>query len=147
MSRDLPGAPAPLSSERVESALLASGYRVLRDEDDDLTGLWDGDRFWFIVLGESDEVLQIRGRWSRSLPQAQRGAALLVLNDWNRERIWPKAYLRAEDEGLAVYAEVSTDLEHGVTDAQLAQLISCGLGTGAQMFAALDGLLPTGPTT
>lgn len=134
--------PRPLEDARVEAYLLAQGYHVQRDEDGDLTGTWDGDRFWFLLLGEKQEVLQVRGRWHRTLPQERRASALLAVNDWNRERIWPKAYLRVEDDELALYAEVSVDLEHGVTDAQLAQLVACGLGTGVQLFAALEHLVP-----
>ena len=132
--------PRPLDSARVEAYLVGQGYHVHRDEDDDLTGTWDGDRFWFLLLGDDHEVLQVRGRWHRTLPEERRAAALLAVNDWNRERIWPKAYLRSEDGALALYGEVSVDLEHGVTDDQLAQLVACGLGTGVQLFAALAAL-------
>jgi hypothetical protein len=132
----------PLDSARVEAFLVGQGYHVARDEDDDLTGLWDGDRFWFLLLGERQEVLQVRGRWHRTLADDRRASALLAVNDWNRERIWPKAYLRTEDGETVVYGEVSVDLEHGVTDDQLAQLVGCGLGTGVQFFAALADLVP-----
>ncbi|WP_024288748.1 YbjN domain-containing protein [Cellulomonas sp. KRMCY2] len=134
--------PTPLDSGRVEAYLRGRGYRVQRDPDGDLTGTWDGDRFWFLLLGEQHEVLQVRGRWRRTLPQDRWGAALLTVNDWNRERLWPKAYLRAEEGQTALYGEMSVDLEHGVTDDQLAQLVACGLGTGVQLFAALGDLVP-----
>lgn len=134
--------PTPLTAERVEAYLVGRGYRVQRDEDGDLTGTWDGDRFWFLLLGEDHEVLQVRGRWHRTLPANRWGAALLTVNDWNRERLWPKAYARTEDGQTALYGEMSVDLEHGVTDAQLGQLVACGLGTGVQLFAALSELVP-----
>ncbi|MBO1753302.1 YbjN domain-containing protein [Actinotalea sp. BY-33] len=134
--------PSPVDLSRVEAYLVGRGYHVAHDEDGDLTGTWDGDRFWFLLLGEQHEILQVRGRWHRTLPAHRRAAALLAVNDWNRERIWPKVYLRDEDEGSALYTEVSVDLEHGVTDDQLGQLVACGLGTGVQFFAALGGLVP-----
>ena len=134
--------PSPLAAARIESYLVERGYHVAYDEDGDLTGTWDGDRFWFLLLGEQEEILQVRGRWHRTLPPHRRTAALLAVNDWNRERIWPKVYLRDEDEGTALYTEVSVDLEHGVTGDQLGQLVACGLGTGVQFFAALGGLVP-----
>ncbi|WP_136520363.1 MULTISPECIES: YbjN domain-containing protein [Cellulomonas] len=137
--------PAPLTRDRVADYLLARGYRFVVDEDGDLTGTWDGNRFWFLLLGEQDEILQVRGRWHRTLPLEHRRALALAINDWNRERIWPKAYVREEDGVLAVYAEVSADLEPGVTDVQLAQLLACGLGTGVQLFAALDPVVPGEP--
>ena len=112
------------------------------DDDGDLTGTWDGSRFWFLLLGEQQEILQVRGRWHRSLQLDQREVASLAVNDWNRERIWPKAYLREEEGVLALYSEVSADFEPGVTEPQLAQLLACGLGTGVQMFSSLEAVLP-----
>jgi len=136
--------PTPLTRARIADYLTDKGYRFAIDDDGDLTGTWDGSRFWFLTLGENQEILQVRARWHRTLPVDQRRAIGLALNDWNRERIWPKAYLREEEGTIALYSEVSADLEPGVTDLQLAQLLACGLGTGVQMFAALDGVLPRG---
>jgi Putative bacterial sensory transduction regulator len=135
---------APVTRDRIATYLLSRGYRFLLDDDGDLTGTWDGSRFWFLLLGERGEILQVRGRWHRTLPGNRRTAVLLAANDWNRERIWPKVYVREEEGELALYSEVSVDLENGVTNAQLAQLIACGLGTGVQMFTVLDTLLPPG---
>lgn len=134
--------PRPLARDRVAAYLRLRGYRFVVDDDGDLTGTWDGHRFWFLLLGDKQEILQVRGRWSRSLPLEQRAALGLAVNDWNRERIWPKAYLREEEGLLALYSEVSADLEAGVTDDQLAQLVACGLGTGMQLFTTLEGQLP-----
>jgi hypothetical protein len=134
--------PSPLSADRVAAFLTNRDYRFAVDEDGDLTGTWDGHRFWFLLLGDHKEIVQVRGRWTRTLPLEQRRAAILAVNDWNRERIWPKAYLREEAGALALYSEVSADLEPGVSDAQLDQVLACGLGTGVQLFAALDALLP-----
>lgn len=141
--------PRPLSRDRVAEYLLDREYRFVVDDDGDLTGTWDGNRFWFLLLGDQREIVQVRGRWHRTLPLEQRPALALAVNDWNRERIWPKAYLREEDGLLALYCEVSADFEPGVTDHQLAQVLACGLGTGVQMFTALDAVLPRedGPTT
>ena len=134
--------PRALTRDRVARYLDSRGYRFVVDDDGDLTGTWDGSRFWFLLLGEQQEILQVRGRWHRSLQLDQREIASLAVNDWNRERIWPKAYVREEEGALALYSEVSSDFEPGATDLQLAQLVACGLGTGVQMFTALDGLLP-----
>ena len=131
-----PERPTPLSTDRIAAYLEAEGYRTRRDEDGDVAGVWNGHRFWFIVLGERNEVLQVRGRAEHVLPVERRAVALLAVNDWNRDRIWPKAYLREEEDGLALYGEMSVDLEHGVTDAQLALLLDCGLVTAIQMFRA-----------
>ncbi len=134
--------PSPVTRARIADYLRQRGYRFVVDEDGDLTGTWDGNRFWFLLLGEGQEIVQVRGRWHRTLPLDARPALALAVNDWNRERIWPKAYVREEEGSLAVYAETSADLEPGANDAQLAQILSCGLGTGVQMFVSFEGTLP-----
>lgn len=139
--------PTPLTRDRVAAYLRRRGYKFVVDAEGDLTGTWDDNRFWFLLLGDHEEILQIRGRWHRQLPAEQRRALGLALNDWNRERIWPKVYLREEEGELALYSEVSIDLERGVTESQLAQAIACGLGTGVKMFDSLAGLLPPGTDT
>lgn len=135
---------SPLAAERVAAVLDGYGYHHSTDDDGDLTGTWNGHRFWFIFLGEHKEILQVRGCWAHRVTTENRTAALLAINDWNRDMIWPKAYLRPHaDDTLAVYCETSTDLEHGVTDDQLRQLVSCGLGTGVEFFTTLATVLPT----
>ncbi len=137
--------PLPVDRDRVGQCLTARGYRYVVDPDGDLTGTWNAHRFWFLLLGDHHDVVQVRGRWSRTLAPGQRGPALLALNDWNRERIWPKSYLREEDGRLAVYAEISVDLEAGATDDQLDQILTCGLGTSVQLFKSLDNQVGDDP--
>jgi hypothetical protein len=132
--------PKPLRADRIGDELVRRGYRFRTDDDGDLTGTWDGNRFWFLLLGEDAEILQVRGRWAGSLPESSRSAVLQACNDWNRERLWPKVYVRAEDDGLALYGEVSVDLEHGATDDQIAETLSCGLVTTSQFFASVSTL-------
>jgi hypothetical protein len=107
-----------------------------------VTGTWDGNRFWFLLLGDRSEILQVRGRWAGTVPTASRLAVLQTVNDWNRERVWPKVYARPEGDELALYAEVSVDFEHGATDAQLAATVSCGLVTASQFFATVGTVTP-----
>ena len=132
----------PLTSARIADELSRRGYRFTMDDDGDLTGTWDGHRFWFLLMGEDEEILQVRGRWNGAVPPRLRSAVLQAVNDWNRERLWPKAYVREEQRGLAVYGEVSVDFEHGATDEQLAATIACGLVTGTQFFESLRALAP-----
>lgn len=134
--------PRPLTTQRVGDDLSRRGYRFRIDDDGDVTGTWDGNRFWFLLLGEHDEILQVRGRWAGTLPAGARLAVLQAANDWNRERIWPKVYTREESSGLALYAEVSVDFEHGATEEQLAQTVSCGLVTASQFFSTVASLAP-----
>ena len=135
-------APWPIDRDRVGNFLTARDYHFVIDDDGDITGLWDSHRFWFLLMGEQREIIQVRGRWARTLAPEHRSLAMLAINDWNRDRIWPKSYLREEDGRLAVYTEVSADLEPGATDEQLGQILSCGLGTAVTLFRELDVQIP-----
>lgn len=133
----------PLSKERVQEALTALEYRSFVDTDGDIGGNWSGRMFYFFQLGEKEEILQIRGQWSRNVAIERLSEFLHLCDEWNRERIWPKTYLRVRDDGtVVVCVEVSTDLEHGVTDDQLQQLLRCGIATGSMFFDDLDARFP-----
>jgi hypothetical protein len=145
---------APLTRERVEAFLKSRDWKYFVDSDGDLGGNWDGKVFFFFLMGEKQEILQVRGRWNRTLPAAAEAQVVLVANEFNRDKIWPKVYTRVEDDQVAVYTEVATDLEFGAADDQLGQLVECGLFTGLQFFDALDerfpdtaaqGVVPGGP--
>lgn len=133
---------APVTRERVEAVLASRDWRYFVDSDGDLGGNWDGKVFYFFLLGGQKEILQVRGRWNRTLPAAAEAQVALVANELNRDKIWPKVYGRVEDDRVAVYTEVATDLEFGVADDQLGQLVECGLFTGLQLFDALDERFP-----
>ncbi|MCA5893183.1 YbjN domain-containing protein [Isoptericola sp. NEAU-Y5] len=138
----VPVRPRPLTTGRLADDLERRGYRFRTDADGDVTGTWDGNRFWFLMLGDHSEILQVRGRWAGTVPTQARLSVLQAVNDWNRERVWPKVYTRAEGEALALYAEVSVDFEHGATDEQVAATVSCGLVTASQFFATVGALVP-----
>ena len=46
--------PSPLSTRRIGDYLSRRGYHFRIDDDGDVTGTWDGNRFWFLLLGEHD---------------------------------------------------------------------------------------------
>lgn len=127
----------PLSRERIEAFLTSQGWAFGVDPDGDVGGRWDDNLFYFFRLGDAEEVLQIRGRWKHSPPVDREAEIVPLLNELNGTLIWPKLYARVEGEELGIYAEVSTDLEHGVSDDQLGQLLSCGLMTGLRAFELL----------
>jgi hypothetical protein len=134
---------SPLSRARVERWLESSGFTYFVDSDGDVGGLWHGWLFYFLVLGEDSQVLQVRGQWHRDLAIDRLEEILEVCNAWNAERIWPKTYVRVRDDGsVVVCGEVTVDVGHGVHDDQLDQLLQCGLSTGSMFFEHLDGMFP-----
>jgi len=136
-------APTPLVLDRIVEWITDSGYSYFVDSDGDVGGLWHGRLFYFLLFGNDDEILQVRGQWNRDLAIERLEEILEFCNEWNADRIWPKTYTRVRDNGMVqVFTEVTVDLEHGVTDDQLDQLLQCGLSTGSMFFDALDEFYP-----
>lgn len=136
------GALAPLTHERIAGRLDAGGYNYGVDDDGDIGGRWDDHLFYFFRYGPEGEFLQVRGRWSRSVPVSERSAVLDLANEWNAEKIWPKVYVRPEGDELGVYCEHSVDYEHGVSDEQIDLHLAAGVSTSLQFFTRLDEAYP-----
>lgn len=135
--------PTPLSRDRIAAWCERSDYMYFVDNEGDLGGLWRGRTFYFFLFGQSKEILQVRGQWQREASADRIGELLEICNAWNTDQIWPKVYLRVRDNGLVhVITENATDLEHGVTDDQLDQLLNCGLSTSSMFFDSLEERFP-----
>ena len=135
--------PGPVSQRRIQAWCEDEDFTYFIDSEGDLGGFWNSRLFYFIVFGEHQEVLQVRARWNREVNIERLEEILDLCNAWNTERIWPKAYVRVLDNGsVNVMAESSHDLEQGVTDAQLARLLACAVGTATLFFDAVDELYP-----
>lgn len=130
----------PVNRERVLDVLRSQGYRITELADGVLAGAWDGNTFTIALVGASSDVLRVRGSWHDPLDPTLEGDLGRMINDWNRDRIWPKVYTRRIEDALRVHAETCFDLGDGVTDAQLVELLACGLGTGVQFFTTLSGI-------
>lgn len=133
--------PTPVTPERVAEALHAQGYSVSAAAPGVLGGTWDGNTFTIALIGEDSDVLQVRGTWHREIEPDLLGGMALVINDWNRDRIWPKVYSEEVGAVTRAHSELCLDLSDGVTDAQLGEALACGLGTGVQFFESLSSLL------
>ncbi|GIG27939.1 YbjN domain-containing protein [Cellulomonas marina] len=135
--------PTSVTPARIAAWMTDHDFSYFVDNDGDLGGLWRGRLFYFFLFGERSEILQVRGQWHREASIERLEEVLDLCNEWNAERIWPKAYVRVRDNGrVHVVSEVAVDLEHGATDAQLGQLLYCGLSTGSMLFDALDERYP-----
>ncbi|MBF0723264.1 YbjN domain-containing protein [Sanguibacter inulinus] len=133
----------PVTRARVIEWISDYGYSYFIDSDGDVGGLWHSRLFYFLIFGSRSEILQVRGQWNREISIERIEEVLDLCNEWNTDRIWPKAYFRVRDNGMIqVYAEMSVDLEHGATDEQLDRLLSCGLSTAAMLFDSLDAHYP-----
>jgi hypothetical protein len=136
-------APGPVDRARVVDWLLLNGFSYFVDSEGDVGGRWQGRLFYFQLFGEHEEIVQVRGQWNRDITIDRLEEVLELCNEWNAERIWPKAYTRVRDNGLVqVYTEVTVDLEFGANDDQLADVLQCGLSTASVFFDSLDDTYP-----
>lgn len=133
---------APLTRDRIARALEARGYTYGIDADGDIGGRWDDHVFYFLRIGPQREVLQVRGRWNRSVPPSELAAVLELVNSWNTDTIFPKVYVRVEGEELGVYGELGVDYEHGVSDQQIDLHLGCGVSLTLSFFERLDERYP-----
>ncbi|WP_442791561.1 YbjN domain-containing protein [Micromonospora sp. NBC_01813] len=143
---DLSDAPAgggemqvlrPLTTEFVAEVLTAREYRFQIDDDGDLVGRWNDNVIYFSRLGPQGELLRIRTIAATTFTVDDVPTLYAFCNAWNHDRLWPKTFVHVDDDGTAwVFGELVTDLERGVTPAQLDHLVSCGISTGCQVSDA-----------
>jgi hypothetical protein len=135
----------PLTNETITDALATMELRYFTDSDGDVGANWDDFTTYFFRMGEQKEILNSRVIIRRKFGVEEVLRLQTFCNDWNRDKLWPKAYVRvAEEDGnptsAQVIGEVVTDLEHGASPLQLQQLISCAIGTGSSLAEAVGGL-------
>jgi hypothetical protein len=95
------------------------GLRHVIDADGDLAVRWEKCSIYFFFYGEQNDVLQARLYLNRRFTVEERSALTLVLDEWNRTRLFAKAYTILPDDGMVgICAEECHDFE-GATRAQL----------------------------
>jgi hypothetical protein len=131
----------PLTPELITSVLDARGFTYFTDDDGDIGGRWLDNLIFFLRLGGDREVLQVR-TMTRSVFTIDDVSRLYEFcNAWNHDRLWPKAYVHVDDDGRTrILGEVTSDLEKGVTVAQLDLVLACGIATGCQLADAVAEL-------
>jgi hypothetical protein len=136
---------SPLTNDTITDALATMELRYFTDSDGDVGANWEDFMTYFFRMGEQKEILNSRVIIRRKFGVEEVLRLQTFCNDWNRDKLWPKAYVRVAQENgnptsAQVIGEVVTDLEHGVTQLQLQQLISCAIGTGSSLAEAVGGL-------
>lgn len=139
MSTPAPAGLLPLTNDLIGSTLQARDFTFATDDDGDIYGNWEGCLIYFFRIGEQQEMLQVRVLIGRTFEIGAVPRLYEFCNAWNHDRLWPKAYVHVADDGLArVVGEVIADYEHGVTAAQLDQVMVGGIATGCQLADAVE---------
>jgi Putative bacterial sensory transduction regulator len=106
------------------------GLKHTTDEDGDLTVRWENCNVFFFYYGDKREVLQARLYLNRRFSVDLRPSVALMLDDWNRTRLFPKAYTVLPDDGMVgICAEQCYDFEAGVTREQLKYTVGVWVDT------------------
>ncbi len=114
----------------VQQVLDEFGLKHSIDEDGDLTVRWEKCSVFFFFYGDKHEVLQARMYLNRRFAVDMRGELALALDDWNRTKLFPKAYTVLPDDGwVGICAEQAYDFEAGVTREQLKYAVGIWIDT------------------
>jgi Putative bacterial sensory transduction regulator len=114
----------------IQQVLDEYGLKHAIDDDGDLTVRWENCSIFFFYYGEKREVLQSRLYLNRRFSVDLRPSVALMLDDWNRTKLFPKAYTVLPDDGMVgICAEQCFDFEAGVTRDQLKYTIGGWIDT------------------
>jgi hypothetical protein len=114
----------------VQQILDEFGLRHSIDDDDDLVVRWEKCSVFFFFYGDRKEVLQARLYVNRRFSVDNRGVIALLLDEWNRTKLFPQAYTVLPDDGMVgICAEQCYDFEAGATRSQLKYAIGMWIDT------------------
>lgn len=131
----------------IKSVLDERGYAYAVDEDGDVAGNFQGNLVYFFQIGEQGEMLQVRTLVQHFFGMDDVSRLYEFCNGWNHDRLWPKAYVHVQDDGVVhIVGDVITDWEKGVTFEQLDQAMVSGMATGCQLADAVAALREGRPT-
>jgi hypothetical protein len=104
----------------VEQILDEFGLMHQIDDDGDLVVRWEKCSIYVFFYGERNEILQARLYLNRRFDVDSRASLSLLLDEWNRSKLFPKAYTVLPDDGrVGICAEQCYDFETGATRAQM----------------------------
>jgi hypothetical protein len=109
----------------IQAFLKSSGLKYLTDSDGDYVVEFSYNpdldcelSYWFIVGGKDRDIYRVAVHTNKRLAQQQIGQAIVLCNEWNRERRWPKAYVNLVDSSGVSYGEIileeQLNLEAGI---------------------------------
>jgi hypothetical protein len=104
----------------VQQILDEFGLKHQIDADGDLVVRWEKCSVYFFFYGDNNEVLQARLYLNRRFEVESRGMLALMLDEWNRTKLFPKVYTVLPDDGMVgICAEHCQDFEPGATREQV----------------------------
>ena len=86
------------------------------DDEGDLVTAWEGFRIYFLFRGDQQELFAVRSFFDRQHDPEQKLELLELLDEWNRDTLWPKVYTytHEEDGVMRVLGESQMHIGMGV---------------------------------
>ncbi|SPM33347.1 hypothetical protein MRAB57_1151 [Mycobacterium rhizamassiliense] len=136
----------PLSAELIERYLVSRELRFFRSDDgeDFLLVLSNYERgklhVHLRINGLRRDILEISVSPAAYYPATERPRLMELVNEWNRDNHWPKAFVREtpQPSHVGVVGETAYLLADGIHVAALGNFIKSGVEYGADLFAKID---------
>ncbi|MCC9311274.1 YbjN domain-containing protein [Kitasatospora sp. RB6PN24] len=98
-----PAGPPPIvvpDQNLVKQLLDQMQLKHVVDEEGDLVAPWEGFRVYFMFRGDQKELFAVRAFYDRPYTLEQKGEILDLIDEWNRETLWPKVYTHTHEDGI-----------------------------------------------
>jgi hypothetical protein len=91
------------------------GIKYTTDPEGDIVASWPGFRVYAMFRGEQKELFAIRAFYERAYPLEEKQELLDVIDEWNRDTLWPKIYTHTNEDGvLRLVGETQMVVPQGV---------------------------------
>jgi hypothetical protein len=120
---------------------LELSYQV--DERGHVATRWKGYSLFLQFHGDDREHYSMRTIYDRTYAVGDKAAIRSVLDEWNRDSLWPKSYTATGDDGtVIVVSEATMRVDGGVSRAQFAAATTAWLHAAAALHLWLAHRLP-----
>jgi hypothetical protein len=135
----------PLTAELIERYLDLRELRFFRGRDDrEFLLLMSGEQSRLHVhlrmSGRDRDVLAMCATPVQNYGAGERARLMELVNEWNRDTHWPKAFVRetSSPSQVGVVGETSYPLKHGIHFDALARFIDCSITGSLDLFDKID---------
>jgi hypothetical protein len=91
------------------------GIKYGTDDEGDIVASWPGFRVYAMFRGDTKELFAVRAFYERAYPLEEKQELLDVIDEWNRDSLWPKVYTHTNEEGvLRLVGETQMVVPQGV---------------------------------
>ncbi|MDT0309751.1 YbjN domain-containing protein [Streptomyces sp. DSM 44917] len=134
-------------ADLVKLLLTQMNIKFAEDPQGNLLARWARYRMFFLLTGEERQrTLTLRAVYERAHGVDDKAGLLLLTDEWNHSRPWPKAYTHTSDDGtVRVVGDATLPLSAGVGFEHLVASIAGWIRAAGELDAWLAERLPDEP--